>query len=84
MPYAYANWNQQTTLTDQLTVLNQHITEVTEAVAGQPDVASDSKSVAFGSSNQYLSMLYAERDKLLRRGAGAVRGGRSLARVKRF
>lgn len=84
MAWTYSNWNQQATPSEQLRVLNLHISEVAENNAGHPDVASDGKSVAYGSSTQYLNMLYAERDKLLRRGAGTVRGGKSLGRVKRF
>lgn len=82
MAWTYSDWNQQATVSAQLTRLNLHISEVAEDNAGKPDVASDGKSIAYGSSNQYLSQLYAERDKLIRRNVS--RGGRSLGRVKRW
>jgi hypothetical protein len=72
--YAYANWASQATAALQLSVLNQHIAEVSALMNGA-DVNADGKGINRFSLMQYHNNLLAERARMEANGAGVVNGG---------
>jgi len=79
--YSYANWASQSTPALQLSVLNQHIAEVSALMNGA-DVTADGKSINRSTLSAYLQTLLGERSRMEGNGAGVVNGGVMLTRFK--
>lgn len=73
MIWTYANFEEQATDAARLSVLNQHITEVRQAIG--PDVTDGEVTVNRGSMVNYLSALMKRRSELEQRVGRGQRSG---------
>lgn len=82
MAWTYNNYEEQASDSARLSVLRQHITEVSQAI--QADVSSDGHSRSAGTLQDYLSTLHERRKELERlTGSGNRGSGRTLANFRR-
>jgi hypothetical protein len=77
MAWTYSDWVSQSTPAAQLTRLNLHIKEVSDAVGNE--IGSDGKSRSSAATERMLDRLHKHRERL-QAIAGGVGGGVSLAR----